>query len=254
MPLKGSEHRAIAWRRPRGVSFPRLIELAISRLQQAASQPHSALARALASAVPVHRADGQARRRRLRRDGAANLVTLLSAMLANADLQRGLVAAPVADGGRWERRTWADLDWRAYGPEVPDERSTRRTERHARTAIEAGWIQVVQWRKRNQEGEWRSMPGLKLVSDKLWRLLGLYEQLKTSRKQRDRQRGQDRVRQFTGQVAPAGQARTSARSRPVPAVPAPARTQPRPPPDGGPRAPDEVAQAYLAKIAKMLGR
>ena len=254
MPQPKSPHHALAWRRPRGVSFPRLIEQAIARLQGAIEQPNSAIHRALAAVVPVFRADGQTRRRRLRRDGAQNLVTLLSALLANADLQRGLVAAPVADGGRWQRRTWADMDWRAFGPVVPEERSARRTERHARTAIDAGWIRVMPWKTTNADGEWRSLPGLKFVTDKLWRLLGLFEQVRAARKHRDRQRGQDRVRQL---IQPAGgpPALAEGRGLPLPAARSQAAShEPRPPPShAGPAVVGDVARAEIAKLKKRFG-
>jgi hypothetical protein len=144
------------------------------------------------------------------------------------------------------------LDWRAYGPEVPDERSARRTERHARTAIEAGWIRVMPWRTVNREGEWRSLPGLKFVTDKLWRLLGLYDQLKAARKYRDRQRAQDRVRQLTGQVAVPSQAPLP--SRPTTIARTSTHAEVRPPPrQVGSQAVSEVGLAEIAKIKKLLG-
>ena len=244
-----SKKHTLKWQRPHGMSFPKLIEMGISRLQSVQDRPRSMLALALADAVPVYRADQQSRRRRLRSDGRQNLITLLTCLLTNADLKSGLVAKPVADSTKWERHGWSAIDFRAYGELVANERSIRRTERHAREAIDAGWLQTQPWKTTNANGDWRSLPGLKTVTDKLWKLLGLYAQLKTARRQRDRERNKDRLKRLAlldgAHKKPSRQCKPKRVAQPS-AVPIPLNKHP---PPSDPASP--IALAELAKIKKL---
>ncbi len=254
MAIAKSPYRTLDWRRPSGVSFPRLIEQGLARLKDARERPSSPIAKAMASAVPVFRPDGQARQRRLRSDGVANLVALLCASMATADLKGGLIATPVADGGGWDRKTWAELDFRAFGPEVPDERSLRRTERHARSALAAGWLRIVPWKMVAEDGQWRSLPGLKFVTDKLWRLLGLYDQVKAARRERDRQKGRDRLAQVAGldTARAPGRRQHRAPQEAAGATPARAASPPGQAPPERQRAAPETAAEHIERIKKML--
>lgn len=261
MPKAKSPYHALDWRHPAGMSFPRVLEQGLARLGTAADMPSGPIYQALAAAAPVYRQDGEGRRRRLRRDGARNLMALLSACLASADLTKGLIATPIVDpatGKRlWGRRTWPDIDGLAYGPLVVDERSGRRTERHARTAVAAGLIRSIPWRTREASGEWSSEPGIKLVTDELWRLLGLLDQVRALRRQRKRQAGQQRMAELAAQV-PTSDPRRNRPAKP-PAAPAPvpaaaAHVQRGPPDPAEAEHRRDVALRELEKMQKVLGK
>ena len=186
MPLAGSPLRALKWKRPARVRFPTLIEQGIARSCADVPNRHSNLGRLL-SGAPVYRPDGAERRRSLRSEGATNIATLMSAVLANTDIGSGQVLVPRADS-RWQRRSWADIDFRAYGEEVPDERSLRRTERHVRELKDLGLIEVCEWRKVGRDGAVRSIVAIKRFTELFWRLLALEKALARERRERDRAR------------------------------------------------------------------
>ncbi|WLT40254.1 hypothetical protein NON20_24000 (plasmid) [Synechocystis sp. B12] len=207
--------RALDWRRPERARYPRLIEQAIARLQAVAADPHGAAYQALFADAPVW--SGGSRERAKRCDGARNVVSLLCTLIACADLRGGFVAVPRGDGEarRWERKSWTDLDGFAYGQLVDGARSLRRTERAARELIAQGYVRSQEWRVHHRGGEIRSVAGIKIVQDKLWRALGLYAQLRQWRRQESRDRVAARVQELEN-VARRDRARErSGRSGPV---------------------------------------
>ncbi|MBS0212567.1 MAG: hypothetical protein JSR26_05215 [Proteobacteria bacterium] len=253
MPQASSPYHALPWQRPAGQTWIAPVERAIEKLARAQEGQFPALRQAIAGKqVPVFRADGVARRRGLRSDGLTNLITLMTTLVAYSDLRSGLVAAPVDDRARWERKTWGQVDWRAYGELVPDERSQRRTERWARVLVDLGYIRTVEWKKPTKDGDWRSLPGLKFVTMKFWKLIGMAGAIAAIRRQHDRQRGQERVAQFDRQF---GRRKQPAKATPaaVPATPA-AHPPERPPSQAGPPASAEVAQANIREILKTLSK
>jgi hypothetical protein len=169
--LANSAKRCLQWKRPKGLAFPQIIETAIYRLNEAFDKRKGALYKELTEEMPVFNgAVNSPRIRALRSDGAANFCALLTTLIASASLQTGYIARPV--GGRWERKTWADLDGLAYGPRTQGERSFRRTERHARALVDLGLITVRELRIKRGD-TYESLAAVKRTSLKLWRLLGL---------------------------------------------------------------------------------
>jgi hypothetical protein len=194
--------RAIAWRRPDGYSWPRLIEGAIARLRTAADRKTGPLFDHLARRSPLLEGGERERSRRMRSDGLENLVTLLSTIVCAADLGTGFLGSPRVGGGQWERRSWADIDAYAFGRRVECERSMRRTERHLRLLKRLGFVELHELRRKTSHGAYESAPAVKHLTDAFWRLVGLYEQLAAARRRRDRERGQQRAEQLAKIVQP----------------------------------------------------
>ncbi len=177
--------RAIRWKHPARVRYPLATETAIARLTDASENPHGERYSALFAEAPV---PGKERERAKRCDGATNVMTLLQTMIAAADIASGYVATPIGER-RWERKTYYDLDGLAYGPQVQDERSFRRTERAAAQLVGLRLVRSVPWRVVTKEGV-RSIPGAKFITDRCWQMLGVMHLVKAERMRRDRLKGE----------------------------------------------------------------
>ena len=200
------------------------------------------------------------RTRRMRSDAATNLASLLNVMLACTDLASGLVAAVSRPGAKWQAKTWADLAGYAYGDMIGNEVSRRRVERHARTLQSMGLIRSVQWRVHSRDGDVRAAPSKKLVTAKLWELLGLAGQIKKLRRAREQERNKERLQRVTGLNAPARRSQGSRHASNDTALPAvqranagaykPYATAPPPPasPGGG-----VAARQAIMDLTKLLG-
>lgn len=117
-------------------------------------------------------------------DGAENLITFLQSMVLYTDVATGYVAKPVGHAPRiWQRKSLEDLDMLAFGAPIADLRSFRRSERAARELVEMGYMDRQEWKKLTHDG-WRSKPGLKWLTDKLWRVLGILDAVTKERKKR----------------------------------------------------------------------
>ncbi|MFM2287712.1 MAG: hypothetical protein RL684_855 [Pseudomonadota bacterium] len=245
-----SELRSIRWKHPPSRRYPLAIETAIARIGDATAAPHCARYRELFADAPV---PGKVRERAKRSDGATNVGSLLQAMIAAADIGRGLVATPVGD--RWERKTYYDLDGLAYGPQVADERSFRRTERAAAQLVALGLVQSVPWRVHTAAGV-RSTPGLKFITEKCWRLLGVLGMVRAERRRRERERGEQKAAEIVRLVGGGGR-RPRAGNVPVAAA---ASSQlkhvvaglPQAPPRPRAAGPTPAAEAAIASLRALL--
>lgn len=235
--------RSIRWNHPR-VAYPAPIELALSRALGALDKPRGEQWRALFVGAPV---PGKVRERRKRRDGAVNVVSVLCTMIAAGDLVRGLVATPAGD--RWERKSWTDIDALAFGPLVPGERSLRRTERAAAELEAQGFVRSVPWRVVTSDGV-RSIPGLKFVTDKAWKALGVWSAVVSERRRRKQREADARKAQLDeaiggsvkrmperGRTSGAGSGAATSRSSSTP-----------PPATAGPVEAGEAAAAAMQKL------
>lgn len=186
-------HRSLAFKRPPGPARPRPFELAVARLEAslAGSTP---LWDFLASAVPVYGCGGEkkTRERRLRSDGARNLVTFLQTLVMNSD-PRGFLGWPSATG--WKRVNMALLDYRAFGEKIPNARSQRRSERIARALGELGLLRTREIRMQRQD-RWESVIAVRHLTEKAWRLLGVWDALQALRRKRDQEEKQTRAREL----------------------------------------------------------
>lgn len=270
MPLAGSAHHAIYWRRrpPEGrAKRPTALQAARSRIETALLERRGALWHAFAELAPVFRTgeDGKPavaeRRRRLRKDAAVNMASLLNVILSCTDLASGLVTAVNQPGApRWQSKSWADLAGFAYGELIADEVSTRRAERHARMLQAMGLIRSVQWFVYDSATRTvRSPASKKFVTAKLWELLGVAQAIKAHRRSRDRERNKARL----DRVAGLQQARRPGQRADRPAVAAAPAAEQRP--NAGaygykpkpPRAPpspaaEAAAQTAIAALKKLL--
>lgn len=179
-------HHAISWTRPIGFRMVPVINRAIDRLSVIEHSPGSAVYNNFFAEAPVFRPDKAPRRRRKRSDGATNLITQTKTLVFYTDIVSNFVAKPIIDehGGRtWERKTLAELNVLAFGVPIQDEVSLRRTERAVRDLCEMGYMNAAEWRKLTANG-YRSEPGLKWLTDKFWRSLGLEKAVKDERGRR----------------------------------------------------------------------
>lgn len=239
--------RAIRWSHPR-IAYPRVIELGLARISAALDAPGSVQWAALFGAAPV---PGKERERRKRCDGAVNVATVLSTLIAAADLMRGLVATPAGEG--WQRKTWSDVDVLGFGSPVPGRRSLRRTERAAAELEAQGFIRSSPWRVMTPAGI-RGTPGLKFVTDKLWKILGLWSTVQTERRRRKQRSADEKKRALEASIGATIHrldGRPGAAPAPPAAAPKPHATSP--PAQAGPKPVSEVAAAALAKIKQQLG-
>jgi hypothetical protein len=270
--VAGSPLRALAWKRPKlpqGRSYPAVLELGLERIRASFEKRGGALWEA-ASKSPVWngelrdigrrkiRTEGT-RVRRLRRDGATNFCAFLQACVAAADLNQGYLGRPGEQ--RWDRHTFERIDHYAFGDQVERERSLRRTERMARIAKSLGLLEVREL-KVAENGEWRSVPAIKFVTDKLWNLLGLAGYLRAERNRRKRAKGEqvkaaivksigagtntDRRRE---QRALQRQAPAAASSIPQGRVPSVDDGPPR-----GKHEPTDVGRSFLEQIGEKFGK
>lgn len=256
-PLKGSPLRAVRWKHPTGFAYPAVIELALRRVADSLARGRGAQWQALFGLAPT--ASGKERERRKRSDGATNVATVLSTLIASADLLRGLVATPAQTG--WQRKTWQDIDTLAFGVPVPGERGMRRTERAAAELQKQGFVRSIPWRVITREGV-RSVPGLKFVSDELWKALGVWSHVKSERRRRKQAAADERKTQLETSIGrvvrqpgqPAQLPRAAAAAAGVANASVPAR-----PPDPaaasppGPRAVSDVVAGEMAKLKAMFG-
>jgi hypothetical protein len=248
--------RAIRWKHPRR-NYPTVIEMALAKIAAAPDKPRSAQWLALFGDAPITRkdADGQAvgRRRRKRIDGAINVASVLSTLIAAADIARGLVATPAGD--KWQRKSWSDIDALAFGPLVVDQRSKRRTERAAAELESQGFIRSIPWRVITAEGV-RGVPGLKFITDKLWKALGLWGAVQSERRRRKQKEGDAKKAQIEAAIGGAMKNRTVERRTRTSSQQErhQERVRPieRPPSQAGPRLAGEIAAASIAALKKIL--
>jgi hypothetical protein len=241
--------RAIRWKHPKR-TYPNVIELGLHRMAASLDKPRSAQWQALFGSAPV---PGKDRERRKRSDGATNVVSVLSTMIASADLVRGLVATPAAEG--WDRKTWYDVDVLAFGPLVPGERGLRRTERAAAELEAQGFIRSIAWRVITNEGV-RAVPGLKFITDKLWKALGLWDAVRSERRRRRQRQGDAKKAELEAVIGGSVKRLPRTTTQAVPTRPnapmMPAFAHP-PPSQAGPLSTSEAAAAEIAKLKKILG-
>lgn len=179
-------HHAISWKRPVGYRMVPIINRAVDRLTLIELQPRSALYNAFFLESPVYRADKKARRRRKRSDGATNVITQVKTIVWYTDIVSNFVAKPIVDefGRRtWERKTMMELNALAFGTPIEDEVSLKRTERAVRDLCAMGYMDKAEWKKLTANG-YRSESGLKWLTDKFWRVLGLLNAVKDERGKR----------------------------------------------------------------------
>lgn len=243
-----SERRALPWSHPEHIRYPKATEIALSRAAAASATPHCALYRAIFDGAPV---PGKERERAKRSDGGMNVLTLLQTVIAAADIASGYVATPTGES-RWQRKTYYDLDGLAYGPQIPNERSFRRTERAAAQLAALGLVRVVPWRVRTVDGV-RSIPAAKFVTEKCWRMLGAWAAVRAERRRRDRAKGEARVIEMQQRIA-AMQRPTAASAAAVPpqAPVTPPAASAVGPPDRGKRGESAAGTAAIATIRALL--
>lgn len=270
--VAGSPLRALRWKRPKlpnGRAYPAVLEQGLERLQAQFEKRGGALFDAAARS-PVwtgelrdtgHRKirTEAKRRRRLRSDGATNFCAFLQALVAAADVSGGYLGRPGEQG--WDRHTFERIDHYAFGEQVPCERSLRRTERMARLAKSLGLLEVRELKVLQQDGEWRSVPAIKFVTDKLWDMLGLTGLLRAERSRRKREKGIERARVLVSAIG-AGTNADRRRQQRMQQPATPASTSPalgRPPAvdEGPPRprqAPSDTGRAALDQLSEVLGK
>lgn len=249
--------RAVPWARPKAVRYIEPIEAAIARLEAALNACKGPIYEAIVAACPRFR-PGTAdisRSRRMRSDGARNLITLLQGLVASADLRGGYIASPRGDR-QWERHVWGVLDVRAYGPRVERERSIARTERHARELAAMGLVSITEITVGTRAG-FRAKAAVKRLSDRLWEILGLMAAVRRARRERDRAAGQARVKQLET-IAPHpsrkdGLKRVVLQAAPSAAAPSPPPPPPKPPPRPEvPANPPGNAAEMIARLQELL--
>lgn len=248
--------RSLAWKHPPKRRYPLAIETAVARVSAATSAPHSARYLELFGDAPV---PGKERERAKRSDGAMNVGTLLQTMIASADIPSGYVATPIGDR-RWKRKTYYDLDGLAFGEQVPDERSFRRTERAAAQLVAMKLIRSVPWRVHTAAGI-RSTAGAKFITDKCWRMLGVLHLVREERRRRERQKGQERVAQLIGQNSNRNRGKLGAVFTGAPVAnsgfvdePIPFGSEERPPDRGKASEETSVADEQIEAIRALLNR
>lgn len=245
---------ALRWERPEGLAWIPCIERALARLEAAQDDPHGHLYQALLYGTS---AGGKARQREKRSDGGANAIALLCAMLVSADVSSGLVARPV--GGLWERKRWDDLDRYAFGELVPGARSSKRTQRAAEALAEAGLIRCVRWKRATIAG-YREAPGLKFVTEKLYKLLGVWSAVRAERRRRKAEAAKAVVDNLVGNISKSNSRAMRRDPRPTGPMPIPPAATPAragasdkqgqaPPGRDGPTSAGE----HIARIKQLLG-
>lgn len=170
-----STRRALPFRRPSGPHRPRPFETAVKRLEEHWKDFSSTLWAYIAEHAPVYGPGGDLleRDRELREDGARNLCTLLQTAVMNASAA-GFLGSP--ERGHWKRLSVGLLDIRAFGERVENERSLRRTERWLRALKHMGLITIREIRIKRRKG-FESVVAVKHLTEKFWRLIGLWNQL-----------------------------------------------------------------------------
>lgn len=235
-------HRAV------GGAFPRFIERAAQAVRvQLVERRRGELFDALAG---VH----AERVRAPRRDWLANMASFMTALLYGMEADSLFVRAPRA-GGAPERYSWPVYDHRAYGAQVEQERSIKRTFRNSARAQAAGLLEVRELGE-VVGNDYRSIVAHKRLTAELVRMLGLMGAWKHLRRERQQERADAQRKRAEQLVRATGSRRRPAAPAPSPARPAAAAPTsapdrpPKPPPDA--RSP--AAAAALAEIAALLGR
>ena len=187
MSQRVNHYHAISWTRPKECRMVKLINQAINRLTLIELSPGSTVYKHFFAESPVFKPSKSRRERRKRRDGATNVITQLKAIFWYADVGSNFVAKPVKDVcGRttYERKTIKDLNVLAYGGPIKNKVSVKRTERATRDLTAMGYLRTAQWRTFSKTDGYKSAPGLKWITDKLWRALGLMKSVMDERGQR----------------------------------------------------------------------
>lgn len=246
--------RAIPWSHPPRRKWPVATELALSRIQGAQHTPHSSLYREVFHGAPV---PGKDRERAKRSDGGTNCLSLLAAIVGSADIASGYVAIPIGER-RWQRKTYYDLDGLAFGPQVPDERSFRRTERAAAQLSALGLVRCVAWHVRDRDGSIRSIPGAKFVTEKCWKLLGAWAAVRAERRRRTQEKGQAKAAELAKLVTPGARRPSEPAADDIPWSPTAPTTSaaptkpPDPPPERRRGEPTLASDAAIAAIRALL--
>jgi hypothetical protein len=255
MPLEAPTNplRALAWPRPKGLNLVRPLEVALKRLGEAWAGRRGELYKRLCDDSPLFREEGAtaARSRRMRSDGASNLIALLQALLASCELASGFIGRPAAGG--WDRFAWAVLDVRAYGAVIPGGRSFRRTQRWVRTLKGAGLLTISEIKVPQADGSIKSVVAIKSLTTALFKLLNLTQAVAQARRLRDRRRGEEARQQIEETIRGKARQTVQAPTIKVPAVTTtPAQRGGAPPPAPREQDPKKVADE-IAKIKAKLG-
>ena len=251
--------RSIRWVHPKH-RWIKATEKAAAWVLRAIDKPHSPEYAALFGAAPL--TTGGVRRRRKRSDGAINSGSLLCAAIGAADVASGLVAKPVDKD--WIRYSWNGLGKFAFGtagekgPYLVDEAlSKRRIERCAAELVKMGLIRSVQWREKDSDGNYRSKASVKFITDKCWKLLGVFNLVLKERRKRDQAKNEKNRANLVHLVTKHndGRRRNSGRPAPAPARPTPMHiVATEKPPDRSPSDAERLARkAQLDAFAEQLG-
>ncbi len=260
------ELHTITWQRRADVRWGAIVECAIHRLSEAAANPHGQRYAELLYGTRVGGRHGKDRTREKRSDGGINAITMMTVCVASCDLMTGFVARPV--GGQWERKTYYELDGLAYGDQVAGARSFRRTLRAAEVLTETGLLRTNRMKYASPAGI-RDAPGCKFVTEKLWRILGLWAAIKRERRRRRAEADKAKIDQLLTNISGGNLQRAKRRQardldasgaaeipfKWMPAAlasadPASVNHGPAPPPAAHPA---EVAAAHIANIKALLG-
>ncbi|TAA36407.1 hypothetical protein EAT51_19920 [Pseudoxanthomonas winnipegensis] len=250
-PHSARQHRRAAWRgRLPGKRRPRFIEAARAEIERALFHRQGAFwaycrTRAIVPRYGLARC--RDRVRQWRSDAAGNAGVVLDVLLTSASTLTGFVGTPRPGGGRYERKTEADIAQLAFGEQGE---SALRLVRSAVAVLTALGIlrPTKQVRRMVDDNEYRSAAGVRFVNlDFLARLTGTAHLLALDRRQAAQQRGQHAAA-MQGDAAPAVVARELDAASSVAADPVPTR----PPPNGDPPAARRSGQQHIADILDLL--
>lgn len=258
--LRSALH-ALDYQRPRNLQLPPSLNLGLARLREAAEDPRSPRAIRLREALGQFRYGAKGggtseRQRRLRTDAMRNSIALLSAAVASVDIGSLLLARPAGDERPcpWAYRRLDELGFFAYGPEVPDARSTRREERAWRRASDGGLLGGVErWTKRH-DGEFRAKVSLKQLGGLLVKILDLGAAITRDRREAQRRKAEQKAKDLEAVLGGFGGRRASKTGQKPPQSPqGPQQGHSgaggHPPPPKPPRGPGEFPQEYLDAIS-----
>jgi hypothetical protein len=261
--VKGSIHRAKAYKpheRPGKGRRPAVLLATIQKLQDAITTRQGPLWEWLCANIPAsYDEDGNPnpRRRRLRAaDGAVNFAAVVCKLLEMAELGHGLIAKPgVATGESYHRYDVATINRWSYGDPIPQELSLARTERWLRALSAMGWIQTRQLRVAGSNG-YRSVVAVRHLSDRLFKIVGTYGDLKRARRQRKFRRNKEDMADRLRVAQRADQRRTHGRNAgDLTAIVGGKRNGEAgqsPPSTAGPPSAHDVGMQHIAKIAAIL--
>jgi hypothetical protein len=259
---------AIDYKHPPHLSFPIPIELGLARLREAAENPRSAWAQRLRAALGRWRYGAQGggrkeRQRAPRSDGFRNTLALLASALASADVGSLLLALPTGKERptAWAHRRLDELGFFAYGPAIPEVRSTRREERAWRRSADAMLLGGIERWEQRANGDYRAKVSIKRIGAALIDLLDLRAALDRARREAQKKKADQQKRMIESLIAstskPVGKQAVAASQRPqeTPQVPAAVESGPEPPAPPEPRrGASEHAQRMQEEIAAMLAK